>query len=173
MRDKEREILEVIDGFKILTYKIKKDNDVVKQTVKNKDAIIASCKTEYQKLYSEYNELQERYNELENYILQLQQQQQQQQQQLEKAEQLQQQQQQQSQITKKNIPFYANKKRKHYLMNYDDDDDDDDDNDNDRYNQDDDTNENEECEYIKIRKKPKNKKIKKTKGIIEYINSNN
>ena len=169
MRDKEREILEVIDGFKNLTYKIKKDNDVVKQTVKNKDAIIASCKTEYQKLYSEYNELQERYNELENYILQLQQQQQQQQQQLEKAEQLQQQQQQQQrQITKKNIPFYANKKRKHYLMNYDDDD-----NDNDRYNQDDDTNENEECEYIKIRKKPKNKKIKKTKGIIEYINSNN
>ena len=166
MRDKEREILEVIDGFKNLTYKIKKDNDVVKQTVKNKDAIIASCKTEYQKLYSEYNELQERYNELENYILQLQQQQQQQQQQLEKAEQLQQQQ--QRQITKKNIPFYANKKRKHYLMNYDDDD-----NDNDRYNQDDDTNENEECEYIKIRKKPKNKKIKKTKGIIEYINSNN
>ena len=169
MRDKKREILEVIDGFKNLTYKIKKDNDVVKQTVKNKDAIIASCKTEYQKLYSEYNELQERYNELENYILQLQQQQQQQQQQLEKAEQLQQQQQQQQrQITKKNIPFYANKKRKHYLMNYDDDD-----NDNDRYNQDDDTNENEECEYIKIRKKPKNKKIKKTKGIIEYINSNN
>ena len=169
MRDKEREILEVIDGFKNLTYKIKKDNDVVKQTVKNKDAIIASCKTEYQKLYSEYNELQERYNELENYILQLQQQQQQQQQQLEKAEQLQQQQQQQQrQFTKKNIPFYANKKRKHYLMNYDDDD-----NDNDRYNQDDDTNENEECEYIKIRKKPKNKKIKKTKGIIEYINSNN
>ena len=169
MRDKEREILEVIDGFKNLTYKIKKDNDVVKQTVKNKDAIIASCKTEYQKLHSEYNELQERYNELENYILQLQQQQQQQQQQLEKAEQLQQQQQQQQrQITKKNIPFYANKKRKHYLMNYDDDD-----NDNDRYNQDDDTNENEECEYIKIRKKPKNKKIKKTKGIIEYINSNN
>ena len=167
MRDKEREILEVIDGFKNLTYKIKKDNDVVKQTVKNKDAIIASCKTEYQKLYSEYNELQERYNELENYILQLQQQQQQQQQQLEKAEQLQQQQQ-QRQFTKKNIPFYANKKRKHYLMNYDDDD-----NDNDRYNQDDDTNENEECEYIKIRKKPKNKKIKKTKGIIEYINSNN
>ena len=97
MRNKEKEILEIIDGFKNLTYKIKKDNDDIKQSVKNKDATITSCKTEYQKLYSEYKELQERYNELENYILQLQQQQQQQ---LEKTEQLQQQQQ-QRQICKK------------------------------------------------------------------------
>ena len=155
MRNKEKEILEIIDGFKNLTYKIKKDNDDIKQSIKNKDATIISCKTEYQKLYSEYKELQERYNELENYILQLQQQQQQQ---LEKTEQLQQQQQQQRQICKKNIPFYANKKRKHYLIN---DYDDDDDNDNDGYNEDDESNENEdnnEFEYVKIRKK--NLKIK-------------
>ena len=172
MRNKEKEILEIIDGFKNLTYKIKKDNDDIKQSIKNKDATIISCKTEYQKLYSEYKELQERYNELENYILQLQQQQQQQQQQLEKTEQLQQQQQQQRQICKKNIPFYANKKRKHYLINdYDDDDDD-----NDGYNEDGESNENEdnnEFEYVKIRKKkPKNKKLKKNKGIMEYINNN-
>ena len=77
MRNEKREILEIIDGFKNLTYKIKKDNDDIKQSVKNKDATIASCKTEYQKLYAEHKELQERYNELEIYILQLQQQQQQ------------------------------------------------------------------------------------------------
>ena len=107
MRNKEKEILEIIDGFKNLTYKIKKDNDDIKQSVKNKDATITSCKTEYQKLYSEYKELQERYNELENYILQLQQQQQQQQ--LEKTEQLQQQQQ-QRQIRKKTYNFMLIKK---------------------------------------------------------------
>ena len=170
MRNKEKEILEIIDGFKNLTYKIKKDNDDIKQSVKNKDATITSCKTEYQKLYSEYKELQERYNELENYILQLQQQQQQ----LEKTEQLQQQQQ-QRQIRKKNIPFYANKKRKHYLINDYDDDDDDNDNDNNGYNEDDESNKNDnEFEYVKIRKKnPKNKKLKKNKGIMEYINNSN
>ena len=54
MRNEKKEVLEIIDGFKNLTYKIKKDNDEIKQSVKNKDAIITSCKTEYQKLYSEY-----------------------------------------------------------------------------------------------------------------------
>ena len=144
MRNEKKEVLEIIDGFKNLTYKIKKDNDEIKQSVKNKDAIIISCKTEYQKLYSEYKELQERYNELENYILQLQQQQQQQ---LGKIEQLQQQQQ-QRQIRKRNIRFYA--KRKHYLINNDDD------NENDGYNEDDESNKNEdnnEFEYVKIRRK--------------------
>ena len=82
MKNEKQEILEIIDGFKNLTYKIKKDNDEIKQSVKNKDATIASCKTEYQKLYAQYKELQERYNELETYILQLQQQEQEQQQEL-------------------------------------------------------------------------------------------
>ena len=54
MKDQKQEILEIIDGFKNLTYKIKKDNDEIKQYVKNKDEIIASCKSEYQKLYAEY-----------------------------------------------------------------------------------------------------------------------
>ena len=81
MKNQKQEILEVIDGFKNLTYKIKKDNDDIKQRVKNKDEIIASCKTEYQKLYAEYEKLENKYNELENYILQQEQQQQQQQQQ--------------------------------------------------------------------------------------------
>ena len=81
MKDQKQEILEIIDGFKNLTYKIKKDNDEIKQYVKNKDEIIASCKSEYQKLYAEYKELESKYNELENYILKQQEQQEQQQQQ--------------------------------------------------------------------------------------------
>ena len=103
MRNEKREILEIIDGFKNLTYKIKKDNDDIKQSIKNKDATIASCKTEYQKLYAEHKELQERYNELEIYILQLQQRQ-------ELKQQQQQQQQQQYQKQQKIYRFTLIKK---------------------------------------------------------------
>ena len=54
MKNERKEILEVIDGFKNLTHKIKKDNDDIKERIKDKDKIIASCKNEYQKLYAEY-----------------------------------------------------------------------------------------------------------------------
>ena len=84
MKDQKQEILEIIDGFKNLTYKIKKDNDEIKLHVKNKDEIIASCKSEYQKLYAEYKELESKYNELENYILKQQEQEQEQQEQQKK-----------------------------------------------------------------------------------------
>ena len=100
MKEKQ-EILEIIDGFKNLTYKIKKDNDEIKQHIKNKDEIITSCKSEYQKLYAEYKELENKYNELENYILKQQQQQEQQQQQLQQQQLQQQQLQQQQQQQKK------------------------------------------------------------------------
>ena len=110
MKNEKREILEIIDGFKNLTYKIKKDNDEIKESVKNKDATIASYKTEYQKLYAEYKQLQERYNELETYILQLQQQQQQQQQkqqQQQQQQELQYQKQQRQQKNKKEIYHFT------------------------------------------------------------------
>ena len=81
MKNEKQEVLEIIDGFKNLTYKIKKDNDEIKERIKNKDEIIGSCKTEYQKLYAEYEKLQSEYDELKNYILKLQEQQEQQQQQ--------------------------------------------------------------------------------------------
>ena len=93
MKNHKQEVLEITDGFKNLTYKIKKDNDQISESVKNKDETIASCKTEYQKLYAEYKDLQKRYNELETYILQELQQQQQQLQQLQQEQQEQQQQQ--------------------------------------------------------------------------------
>ena len=91
MKDQKQEILEIIDGFKNLTYKIKKDNDEIKLHVKNKDEIIASCKSEYQKLYAEYKELESKYNELENYILKQQEQEQEQEQQKKQQQQQQQQ----------------------------------------------------------------------------------
>ena len=168
MKNERKEILEVIDGFKNLTHKIKKDNDDIKERIKDKDKIIASCKTEYQKLYAEYEKLENKYNELENYILklqeqqeqQLQQQQQQQQQQLQKQ---QQQQQQQPQQKKQKVYF---KKRKHYVI-----DESDDDNETDY---DDDDDENNNIQYIKVKKQVKNKpqKKKRNKGIMEYINGN-
>ena len=156
MKNEKREILEIIDGFKNLTYKIKKDNDEIKESVKNKDATIASCTTEYQKLYVQYKELQERYNELETYILQLQQQQQQQQekqQQQHEQHQQQQQQQRQQKKQKRNIPVYANKKRKYYVASDDASDYDE----NEEYtDNDNDENDNDnEFEYIKIKKKKK------------------
>ena len=104
MKNHQQEVLEIIDGFKNLTYKIKKDNDEIRDSIKNKDETIACCKTKYQKLYTEYNDLQKRYNELETYILQEQEQQQQQQQ-------LQQQQQQQKQQKHRQISLYPNKKK--------------------------------------------------------------
>ena len=57
MKNEKQEIVEIIDGFKNLTYKIKKDNDEIKDRIKNKDQIIESCKTEYQKLYAEYEKI--------------------------------------------------------------------------------------------------------------------
>ena len=73
MKNEKKEMLEVIDGFKNLTYKIKQDNDDIKERIKDKDKIIASCKTEYQKLYAAYEKLESKYNELENYIVEQQQ----------------------------------------------------------------------------------------------------
>ena len=171
MKNHKQEVLEIIDGFKNLTYKIKKDNDEIRESVKNKDETIACCKTEYQKLYAEYKDLQKRYNELETYILHEQQQQQQEQEQQQQQQlQLQKQQQQQEEQKQqkyRQILFYPNKKRKHYVVSHDDSDE----NENDEY-----TDKNDDFEYVKIKKrkptKIKTKKNKKNKGIMEYINSN-
>ena len=49
--NEKQQIFEIIDGFKNLTSKIKKDNDDIKLSIKNKDITIAACKKEYKKLY--------------------------------------------------------------------------------------------------------------------------
>ena len=155
MKNHQHEMLEIIDGFKNLTYKIKKDNDQIKDSIKNKDKTIKLCKSEYQKLYAQYKDLQKRYDELEAYILEQQQQQQQQQQLKQEQEQY------------KQVLVYPTKKRKRYVIPRHEQDETDDD--------DDDTEENDDFEYVKIKKtKPKPKKVKKkkSKGIMEYINDN-
>ena len=63
--NKNEEILEIIDGFKNLTSKIKEDNDNIKNALKNKDLKINACKKEYRTLYAEYQELKKKYAELE------------------------------------------------------------------------------------------------------------
>ena len=55
--NEKQQIFEVINGFKNLASKIKKDNDEIKVSIKNKDTTIAACKKEYQKLYFEHEEL--------------------------------------------------------------------------------------------------------------------
>ena len=68
--NKNEEILEIIDGFKNLTSKIKEDNDAIKNALKNKDLTINACKKEYRKLYAEHELLKKKYAELETRIKQ-------------------------------------------------------------------------------------------------------
>ena len=72
--NEKQQIFEIIDGFKNLTSKIKKDNDEIKDSMKNKDITIAACKKEYRKLYAEHEELKQKYAELEKYFHQMKQQ---------------------------------------------------------------------------------------------------
>ena len=78
--NEKQQIFEIMDGFKNLTSKIKKDNDEIKDSMKNKDITIAACKKEYKKLYAEHEELKRKYAELKKYFYQINQQQQKQQQ---------------------------------------------------------------------------------------------
>ena len=68
--NKNKEMLEIIEGFQNLTSKIKEDNDSIKNSLKNKDLTINACKKEYRKLYAEHEELKRKYAELESKIKQ-------------------------------------------------------------------------------------------------------
>ena len=65
--NEKQQIFEIIDGFKNLTSKIKKDNDEIKDSLKNKELTITACKKEYRKLFEEHEELKHRYIKLEKY----------------------------------------------------------------------------------------------------------
>ena len=67
MNEKEQ-ILEIINGFKNLTSRIKKDNDEMKDSMKNKEVTISACKKEYRKLFQEHEELKQKYLELKKYF---------------------------------------------------------------------------------------------------------
>ena len=141
--NQKQQIFEVINGFKNLTSKIKKDNNDIKVLMKNKDTAIAACKKEYKKLYAEHEELKKKYVELEKYIQQ--------------QQQKQHQQQQQQQFTKKRRnQFQEKQKRKRYIIEDYEDDDNEDDNNND----DDNDNDDDEFEIIKLKKNQKESKQK-------------
>ena len=131
--NEKQQIFEIIDGFKKLTSRIKKDNDEIKDSMKNKDLTIAACKKEYKKLYAEHEELKRKYVELEKYFHQ------------EKYE--------KRQNRKREQEKQHNKKKKRrFILDYDDDDNDADD---EFYNEDENNNDNdndEEFEIIKVKK---------------------
>ena len=166
--NEKQQIFEIIDGFKNLTSRIKKDNDEIKDSMKNKDLTIAACKKEYKKLYAEHEELKRKYVELEKYFHQ------------EKYE--------KRQNRKREQEKQHNKKKKRrFILDYDYDDDYDNDADDEFYNEDENNNDNdndEEFEIIKVKKNSKkneqkkqkqkqNNKKKIPKGIMDYINNDN
>ena len=57
MFNEKEQVLDIINGFKNLTSKIKIENDKIKEAVKNKDVTKSACKKEYQKLYQEHENL--------------------------------------------------------------------------------------------------------------------
>ena len=164
--NEKQQIFEIIDGFKNLTSRIKKDNDEIKDSMKNKDLTIAACKKEYKKLYAEHEELKRKYVELEKYFHQ------------EKYEKR------QNRKTEQEKQHNKKKKRR-FILDYDDDDDND--ADDEFYNEDENNNDNdndEEFEIIKVKKNSKkneqkkqkqkqNNKKKIPKGIMDYINNDN
>ena len=68
--NKNKEIIEIIDGFQNLSSKIKEENEFIKKSLKDKDLTINACKKEYRKLHSEHEELKKIYIELESKIKQ-------------------------------------------------------------------------------------------------------
>ena len=68
--NEKQQIFQIIDRFKNLTCRIKKDNDEIKDSLKNKNLTTAACKKEYKKLYAEHEELKRKYMELEKYFYQ-------------------------------------------------------------------------------------------------------
>ena len=121
MFNEKEQVLEIMNGFKNLTLKIKNENYKIKETVQDKDVTISACKKEYQKLYYQHENLKKQYNELEEYVKQ-QQQQQQQNQQLQRRQSFQ-------KIAKKHPTIIqkqnlkSNKRKRYVLINDDNDDD--------------------------------------------------
>lgn len=151
--NEKKQFIEVIDGFKNLTTRIKKDNDEIKEIIKNKDITIAACKREYKKLYAEHEELKRKYDEIEKYFHQ------------------EKQQKQNNNNRKRQISRPWERKKRHFIIDLDDDDNDDNidnnDGDYDEYDADNDNNNiTEDDDDFEI------KKIKKKKRIINKNNKN-
>ena len=139
--NEKKQFIEVIDGFKNLTTRIKKDNDEIKEIIKNKDITIAACNREYKKLYAEHEELKRKYDEIEKYFHQ------------------EKQQKQNNNNRKRQISRRRERKKRRFIIDDDDDNDDNVDNndgDYDEYDADNDNNNITEDDYdFEIIKKKK------------------
>ena len=152
--NKNKEMLEIIEGFQNLSSKIKEENDSMRDTLKNKNAIIAACKKEYQKLFEEHSELKKKYIELEAKL---------EQNKVEKVK------------KRKRNNNNNNNKRKKVMVDYESDADDEK-NTSEEEEEEEENDNDYEIVKVKKNKKPKKTKVKKTKkvkGIIDYINSRN
>ena len=74
MFDEKKQVLEIINGFKNLSSKIRDENVKIKETLTKNKTTISPCEKEYQKLYQQYEKIQQENEELKQYIINLQQQ---------------------------------------------------------------------------------------------------
>ena len=74
MFDEKKQVLEIINGFKNLSSKIRDENVKIKETLTKNETTISGCKKEYQKLYQQHEKNQQENEELKQYIINLQQQ---------------------------------------------------------------------------------------------------
>ena len=74
MFDEKKQVLEIINGFKNLSSKIRDENVKIKETLTKNETTISACKKEYQKLYQQHEKIQQENEELKQYIINLQQQ---------------------------------------------------------------------------------------------------
>ena len=158
--NKDKEIVEVIDGLHNLAAIMKDENDSMKKILENKNLTIVECKKEYRRLHAEHEQLKKKYAELESKI--------------EKNEKI-------KRKRKNNINNNNNKKKKKkILIDYSSDENDEyDDKNNEKSSEEEEEEEedkNSDFEIVKVKKNKKKtnqKKVKKVKGIMDYINSRN
>ena len=74
MFDEKKQVLEIINGFRNLSSKIRDENVQIKETLTKNETTISACKKEYQKLYQQQEKIQQENEELKQYIINLQQQ---------------------------------------------------------------------------------------------------
>ena len=59
MFDEKKQVLEIINGFKNLSSKIRDENVKIKETLTKNETMISACKKEYQKLYPQHEKIQQ------------------------------------------------------------------------------------------------------------------
>ena len=59
MFDEKKQVLEIINGFKNLSSKIRDENVKIKETLTKNETTISACRKEYQKLYQQYEKFQQ------------------------------------------------------------------------------------------------------------------